>query len=242
MSQNILYNKNATKKILEDNSVNLFITHPPHLGNDPKVYGGGELYQINLLKNNKRRYVNKLVKITKRMEKALIDGGHIFIVLPMKSPDLVYSYAQKVSKKTKLKSGPTIVWVWHQSFNNPEVDDDVYCSIIHFYKEKYYKDIEESKNYDCIWNVSLKSLTDLDVYEMYGHTKDAFPEEISNRLIKIFSKPGDVVADLMGGTGTVAMSSIKNNRNFIYNDLSQDQLRIANGRINDYLASKGIVA
>jgi adenine-specific DNA methylase len=46
-------------------------------------------------------------------------------------------------------------------------------------------------------------------------------------MINRFSKPGDVVADLFAGTGTVLKVAKKLNREIIYNDVSESQTKLA---------------
>ena len=46
-------------------------------------------------------------------------------------------------------------------------------------------------------------------------------------MIGKYSKPGDVVADLMAGTGSVLGVAKRMGRETIYNDISKDQLKLA---------------
>ena len=53
-----------------------------------------------------------------------------------------------------------------------------------------------------------------------GH-RARFPEELADKVILNFSKPGDIIFDPFLGTGTTAISAIKNNRKFIGCELSE---------------------
>jgi adenine-specific DNA methylase len=68
-----------------------------------------------------------------------------------------------------------------------------------------------------------------------GFVNDAFPIEIADILINAFSEEGDTVADIFGGTGTTAISSMKNNRKAIYNDASIEQFNLAKKRVYDII-------
>ena len=52
-------------------------------------------------------------------------------------------------------------------------------------------------------------------------------------MITNYSKPGDVVCDLFGGSGTVCLVAMELDRKFIYNDVSEDRIVMAKKRIDD---------
>ena len=81
----------------------------------------------------------------------------------------------------------------------------------------------------------LQSDKNISKYEDLGFVYDGFPVELSDLLIKAFTKEGDTVADIFGGTGTTAISALQNNRKAIYNDASSEQTEIAKNRINNIL-------
>jgi hypothetical protein len=58
-----------------------------------------------------------------------------------------------------------------------------------------------------------------------------FPEELIYRLIKFYTYKGNVVLDMFGGTGTVAVVARKTGRHFIHIDISQRYCEIARQRL-----------
>ena len=58
-----------------------------------------------------------------------------------------------------------------------------------------------------------------------------FPEELIYRLIKFYTYKGNVVLDMFGGTGTVAVVAQKTGRHFIHIDTSQKYCQIAEQRL-----------
>ena len=58
-----------------------------------------------------------------------------------------------------------------------------------------------------------------------------FPEELPNRLIKLFSFTNDIVIDPFMGSGTTAIAAIKNNRNFVGYEINEEYINLANNRI-----------
>lgn len=59
-----------------------------------------------------------------------------------------------------------------------------------------------------------------------------FPEKLAEDHILTWSNEGDLVLDPFGGSGTTAKMSKLNNRDYIYIDVSEEYLRIAEERIN----------
>jgi len=58
-----------------------------------------------------------------------------------------------------------------------------------------------------------------------------FPEMLIYRLIKFYTYKGNVVLDMFGGTGTVAVVAQKTGRHFIHIDISQKYCEIAKQRL-----------
>lgn len=62
-----------------------------------------------------------------------------------------------------------------------------------------------------------------------------FPEELADRIICNFSKPGQVVLDPFMGTGTTGVSALKNSRRFIGFELDEGYYNDACGRIENMI-------
>ncbi len=60
-----------------------------------------------------------------------------------------------------------------------------------------------------------------------------FPEQIPNDHIITWSNEGDLVYDPFMGSGTTAIAAIKNNRNWLGSEISQEYADIANLRIKE---------
>lgn len=58
-----------------------------------------------------------------------------------------------------------------------------------------------------------------------------FPEELIYRLVKFYTYKGNVVLDMFGGTGTVAVVAYKTGRHFVHIDISQKYCQIAEQRL-----------
>lgn len=71
---------------------------------------------------------------------------------------------------------------------------------------------------DGVWNISNSGI---------GHTTP-FAEKLVERIIKIWTNPGDTVLDPFAGAGTTNYVAIKNNRNAIGIELREDFYELAN--------------
>jgi len=63
-----------------------------------------------------------------------------------------------------------------------------------------------------------------------------FPEELAQDHILSWSNKGDIVFDPMCGSGTTCKMAVKNERNYIGIDISEEYVEIARRRIADYTA------
>ena len=75
-----------------------------------------------------------------------------------------------------------------------------------------------------VWTMNTESA------KRIGHPAP-FPEELPNRLIKLFSFTNDIVIDPFMGSGTTAIAAIKNNRNFVGYEINKEYINLANNRI-----------
>ncbi len=57
------------------------------------------------------------------------------------------------------------------------------------------------------------------------------PEKLMERIIKLASRPGDLVYDPFGGAGTTAIAALKLGRQFVLSELDRDYVRIANQKL-----------
>jgi DNA modification methylase len=230
-------NGDAMEEILVNESVELIISYPPYLGLDSKRYSNAEK-QINNVKN-KKAFIKKLVKLTLNYEKALKDHGSMLLVLPVYDPALLPDYLKAISKKIKMQTNTTFIW----SFYNEEMTRGQifasYCNIVHLSKGKPRHDVDYiTKNLNPVFSFKEDTQEVQEKYGKLGNVSDSSPVELAEHLIKMFSKPGDTVADLLGGTGTITIAAENTGRNSVYNDVSSVQLKIAKLRLEDLIDQK----
>jgi len=211
------YCEDARKEFLEPNSVDLFLIHPPFWSMINESYGGDQEIQLHKIKN-KEEFRTSMITILKNMDQALSDDGNILFILPN-----FYRQIETISdiiKYTDLTLYNILLW----DFEKNKVQTNRYYTnlILH---------IRKNTNFDY----PGKKLDRFFIEEPWATCDNAFPIGLSDMLIKSFSKEGDTVADIFGGTGTTIISALNNNRKAIYNDSSSEQFELAKMRVNDIL-------
>lgn len=231
-------NGDATKEIIKDNSIDLFIMYPPFLGVDVQRYASSN-GQINKI-NDPYIFAKKLGKMLKNCEKALKTNGNIALILPVFDPLLLGLVAKRVKRKTKLQYNGTLVWDYRSTMHSSrDMITGDYCHIMWLSKgapkvDQTYVLIKP----EGVFSIPLDPNYLVEKYGQMGHVYDAMPEELAEHLIKWFSVAGDTVSDIMGGTGTVSIAAENTGRDSVYNDISFTMLTIAQKRMEDLIASK----
>ena len=221
------YCKDARDVFLSPKSVDLFISHPPYFAMmDDERYGGDQSIQIHRVKDQED-FSNSLIKYINNMADALKDEGNILLIVPNFYHGIIA--IADVLKGTDLFIDKILVWNIVKKVK--EQGQPMLNFILQIRKNNDYK--YEIKNLDSLIIEQEWNWPDVVKYQSMGFVYDAFPIEVSDILVKAFSEEGDTVADLFGGTGTVAISSLKNNRKAIYNDASIDQFNLAKKRVYD---------
>lgn len=224
------YCKDARDVFLSPKSVDLFLIHPPFFKMHKDQYGGDPDIQINNT-DDKEEFDKSLVKFLNNMSEALTDDGNILFILPNRHSSI--ESIATIVRDTDLEIYNIILW----DFEKTKIVENKYNSnlILHIRKNTEFEYPGQKLPSSAIEQDWLPWWSDLSKYEDIGFVYDAFPIEIADTLIKSFSKEGDTVADIFGGTGTTVISALKNNRKAIYNDASDVQLEVAKKRVSDII-------
>jgi DNA modification methylase len=225
------YNEDARNDFLEPNSVDLFLVHPPFFYT-PKKYGGEVTLQLNNTADEEE-YHDAIIRSVESMGRALSEDGNILLLLP--NTNNSFNIISQITNSTNLIIFKTLFWTYEKDYHL--VHDGRQTNLILQIRKntnfKYPIKGLKSLVLDIPWNIIDE---DLLKYHNEGlFVADAFPIALSDFLIPFFSKEGDTVADIFGGTGTTAISALKNNRKAIYNDSSSEQCAIAKMRVNDII-------
>ena len=216
------YTQDARTLILAPESVDLFVTHPPYFNHHSERYGNaeGQLQRTS----SPNIFVDNLIKVIQNMEAALKPSGTIVIGIP--TSEILYKVIAKITTETELQFGKSFFWDFSKMTEIVQYDGVDSNMLLVLYKRSQYinKDYKlESSVIDVPWVIT----DELEAKKHIAFVNDFIPEEICDMMINRFSKPGDVVADLFAGTGTVLKSAKKLNREIIYNDVSENQTKLA---------------
>jgi site-specific DNA-methyltransferase (adenine-specific) len=159
--------------------------------------------------------------------------GHIIESIMLTLPDNLYRGAIIWDKSASV--GPSTAWGTWQSPRNPVLRGE-YEMIYVFAKGSMTR---ESPVDPDITGGEFKKATS-DVWRDVGTTsKDrsghpaAFPHTLAQRLIQLYSFPGDVVLDPFFGSGTTGKAAQALGRDWIGVDISEAYCKLAQQRIED---------
>lgn len=225
---------------LPDNSVHLMITSPPY--NVTKEYD----QDLSL-----SAYLSLLENSFKETYRVLVNGGRVCInvanlgrkpYIPLSDYiskmmlDIGYNMRGEIIWNKAASASPSTAWGSWMSAANP-ILRDVHEYILIFSKGQYNRVLDKKSNTiskenfiewtKSIWTMNAESARKI------GHPAP-FPEELPNRLIQLYSFTDDIILDPFMGSGTTAISAIKNNRNYIGYDISPDYVKLAERRIECY--------
>ena len=229
-------------KDIPNNSLHLMITSPP--------YNVSKEYDNDLSLNE---YLNLLKNCFTETYRVLVDGGRACINIANigRKPYIPLSdYVSKIMIEIGFNMRGEIIWnksagagistAWgsFQSASNP-ILRDVHEYILIFSKGNYKRERDKEEKElrkdnitkeefiewtKSVWTINTESA------KRIGHPAP-FPEELPNRLIKLFSFTNDIVIDPFMGSGTTAIAAIKNNRNFVGYEINKEYINLANDRI-----------
>lgn len=227
-------------KNIPDNFVHLIVTSPP--------YNVGIPYDNHDDLIPYKDYLNFLEETWKECYRILVSGGRICINVPSVTAEGGYQplfvdvvnqmkkigfimrcdilwYKQSISKRT--------AWGSWKSPSNPYVVQP-YEFVLVFSKEN--KKLEGEKDKIDITKEEFIEYSN-SFWTIKPETKRTnhpapFPENLVYRLIKFYSYMDNTILDPFGGSGTVPLVSIHNNRNFIYIDKSDKYCKLAEDRLN----------
>jgi DNA modification methylase len=224
-SQGVFYCKDAGERFLGDESVDLFIGHPPYYQAELELNGGDPLKQMQNA-GSIGEYYERLLKSFSHMESALKPDGHMFIALDNSSVGL--GALKVVSDNTELTLQTIRLWSYPAS--GPGQDGTV---VFAHYTKKQWDSEASSRGPFVLTNSWEEAYVELQQYNQEYATVGAAPTGIYREMIQNFSKEGDVVCDLFAGCGTVQLVALELGRKFIYNDVSEDKVIVAKKRIED---------
>jgi site-specific DNA-methyltransferase (adenine-specific) len=227
---------------LPDNSVHLMVTSPP--------YNVGKEYDEDF---TLEEYLQFLKRVWQEVYRVLVPGGrvcinianlgrkpyiplHAFIVKDML--DLGFLMRGELIWNKASSSSPSTAWGSWLSPANPTLRD-IHEYILVFSKGMFRRNTNNSKKSSISKEEFLQFTKSVWTFEAISAQKIGhpapFPVELPYRLIQLYTFEGDVVLDPFIGSGQAAIAVIKTNRHYVGYDIDESYVKLAEGRIKQFL-------
>lgn len=229
-------------KKLPDNCIDLIFTSPP--------YNFGLEYENHKDGINWNEYFNKLFRIFKECIRVLKYGGRIVVnVQPLFSDYIpIHHIISNFFMENKLIWKGEILWEKHNynckytawgSWKSPSNPYLKYTwEFLEIFSKGTLKHYGKYSNADITadefkkWVYAKWDITPEYNMKKYGHPA-MFPEELAERVIKLFSFRGDVVLDPFNGVGTTCVVAKRLGRKYTGIDISEEYCKKAEERLRN---------
>jgi site-specific DNA-methyltransferase (adenine-specific)/modification methylase len=245
---NKFYNEDClnTMSRMEPNSIDCVITSPPY--NMTKRKGGYADKQPRYDEyqdwKNEREYNEWTCGIFNSIDNVLVQNGVILynFSYSIENPSLPYTMMASIIDNTPFMVADTIIWKKSNSIPHPASYNRL-NRIVEFIFVIVRK--SELKTFNCYKEVSKISPKGQKYYEIVDNfiiaknndesttlNKATYSTELCTKLMKIYSKEGDIIYDPFMGTGTTALACKLNNRNFVGSEISRLQVEYSYERFS----------
>ena len=222
---------------LPDHSVHLMVTSPP--------YNVRKEYDEDLSLEEYRELLRTVFKETYRV---LVTGGracvnvanlgrkpylplHAFVIEDMINAG--FHMRGEIIWDKGASAAASTAWGSWLSASNP-VLRDVHEYILVFSKDSFSrkgigKDSTIERDEFLEWTKSIWRIPAVSARKI-GHPAP-FPEELPERLIKLYTYRGDVVLDPFAGSGTSCVAALKNGRTYVGSEIEEEYVGLAEARL-----------
>lgn len=229
-------------KRLPDNCIDLIFTSPP--------YNFGLDYENHKDGINWNEYFDKLLIIFKECMRVLKYGGRIIVnVQPLFSDYIpIHHIISNFFMENKLIWKGEILWEKHNynckytawgSWKSPSNPYLKYTwEFLEIFSKGTLKHYGKKENADITadefkkWVYAKWDIAPEYNMKKYGHPA-MFPEELAERVIKLFSFRGDIVLDPFNGVGTTCVVAKRLGRRYIGIDISEEYCKKAEERLRN---------
>lgn len=238
-------------KNIPDNSIDLVFTSPP--------YNFGLEYESNEDAHYWETYFEKLFRIFNECIRVLKYGGRIVVNIQPLFSDYIPSHhiISNFFISNKLIWKGEILWeknnynCKYTAWGSWKSPSNPYLKYTWEFIEIFCKgDLKKSGNSEYIdisadefkkWVVAKWSIAPERNMKDYGHPA-MFPEELVERVLKLFSYKDDIVLDPFNGVGTTTVVAKRLKRKYVGIDISDEYCKVAEKRIEDLKNKMGFFA
>lgn len=246
---NKIYNEDCLSlmKKIDDSSIDCIITSPPYMFQ--KEYDNYDD------KFEPVKYRKFLTNIFKECVRVLKDGGRMFVnVQPVFSENYpTHHIVSQVLMELGLTWGGEILWeknnynCAYTAWGSWKSPSKPYLKYTWEFVEYFYKgNPKHEGNKDNIditgdefkkWTTAKWSIAPENRMKEFGHPA-MFPEELVERILKLFTYKNDIVFDPFSGAGTTCYVCENFDRRYVGSDISEEYCRIANKRLEKLKGEK----
>jgi len=231
--------------MIPNNSLHLMITSPP--------YNVSKEYDEDLSLNE---YLKILRKVFTETYRVLVNGGRACInvanlgrkpYIPLSNYisqimlEIGFNMRGEIIWNKAASASPSTAWGSWMSASNP-ILRDIHEYILVFSKGNYKRErkiIEKETKQNTItkkefmeWTKSIWTFN-AESARRVGHPAP-FPIDLPYRLIQLYSFTTDIILDPFMGSGTTAIAALKNNRNYIGFEISEEYIKLTKQRVSPY--------
>lgn len=246
---NKLYNEDCllTMGKMVNKPIDVILTSPPY--NMTKRKGGyadkQKRYDTYNDWKSEDEYIEWTLNIFNSFDKVLKPNGVILynFSYSIETPSLPYLLVSAIIQNTSFMVADTIIWKKSNSIPHPASYNRL-NRIVEFIYIFCRKD--ELKAFNCYKKVVKTSPKGQNYYEIIDNfitaknndgsnnlNKATYSTELCEKLLSIYSKEGNLVYDPFMGTGTTALACKNLNMNYIGSEISLEQVKYSEERLNE---------
>jgi len=260
MEINKIYNEDCFITMKKINSkVNSIITSPPYNTgcrieyynskkiNGVRVYNKEKRYDQYLDTKTSQEYIDWSIELFNYFDIILEKDGCVLynISYGNESAETMWLLIAEIIKKTQFTVADCITWKKTTALPNTSSKNKLtrICEFVFvFVRKSEYLTFNTNKK---VLSTSNKGQNFYDVFYNFIEApnndgsnklnKATYSVELVRKLLLLYTKENDLVYDCFMGTGTTANACIIEKRNFLGSEISLDQCKFAEKRLNDYL-------
>lgn len=250
MQLNHIYNEDGmlTMKRFDDNSIDIVITSPPY--NLTKRRGGNSdsgRYDVYTDWKTEDEYINWTIDFFNEYNRVIKENRVILynFSYEIENTSLPYKLVVKLIENTEWTLADTIIWKKSCAIPHPASYNRlnriiefvwVFCRKSELKTFKMFKKVKSvSKNGQKYYEIVDNFLTAKNNDGACKLNQDTFSSDLIVQLLDKYAQPDDIVYDSFMGTGTVSISCLIKGCNYIGSEISLDQCKYAEERINSFV-------
>ena len=231
---------------VDDSFIDCVLTSPPY--NMTKRKGGYADKQHRYDKyqdwKTEDEYNQWTCDLFNKIDKKLKENGIILynFSYSIENPSLPYTMIASIINNTPFTVADTIFWKKSNSIPHPASYNRLNRIIEFIFVIVRKKEIKSFNCYKQVVKISPKGQKYYEIVDNFITAKNndestnlnkaTYSTELCEKLMKIYTKEGDIIYDPFMGTGTTGVACKLINRNFIGSEISEDQVLYSQERIS----------